>query len=344
MAQYFEQIMQSINNSEIRVALEKLFAITGIGKGSAIGSGGGEIVADVTGSLTGNVTGNVTGTLVGAATKQVVTTKPQNALNAVGILTWDTFATIGDTITIGTREYIFVADGTKAADGEIDIGAATAADSQAEIVAAIAGDGVSAVNTDVVISAFDAADAAFVTAITPGAAGVAIATVTVPTTATNKFTAATLLGGTDGTIAEAGTVILAGGYRYTTIDGNDLNGKNWKVQAVAPYIGANTSYEVIGSVVDLGETDFESDTIFLSGAAACTVVDWTPTPGVTYILHCSESTNNPVVTLTSGITINAAGNDKMTFPDADDTIVLKCLTATRLVVLSNDGGVTLATA
>jgi len=194
------------------------------------------------------------------------------------------------------------------------------------------------------MSDFNAADAAIVTAITPGADGNDIATTESTDAATNKFTAATQLGGTDGTTGEAGTVILADGYQYTTIDGNTATQKNWKQLPLPQFIGDSTSYQVIATVVDLGETDFESNTVFLSGAAACTVVDWTPTPGVTYILHCTESTNDPVVTLTSGITINAAGNDKMTFEDADDTIVLKCLTATRMVILSNDNGVTLATA
>jgi len=85
MAQTFEQILQSINNSEIRIALENLFAIVGVGTGDSVEGGSGPITADVTGDLTGNVTGNVTGTLVGPATKQVVTTAPQNALNALGM-------------------------------------------------------------------------------------------------------------------------------------------------------------------------------------------------------------------------------------------------------------------
>jgi hypothetical protein len=57
----FEQILQSINNSEIRIALEKLFALCGV----STGSDGSAINQNVIGSLTGNVTGNVTGDLLG---------------------------------------------------------------------------------------------------------------------------------------------------------------------------------------------------------------------------------------------------------------------------------------
>ena len=63
----FEQILQSINNSEIRIALEKLFALCGVSTGNS-GSG---IVQDVVGNLTGNVVGNVTGDQLGDMTGDV---------------------------------------------------------------------------------------------------------------------------------------------------------------------------------------------------------------------------------------------------------------------------------
>ena len=65
--QNFEQILQSINNTEIRYALELLFGFAGVAKGNS-GSG---IVKDVTGNLTGNVTGNVTGDQLGDMTGDV---------------------------------------------------------------------------------------------------------------------------------------------------------------------------------------------------------------------------------------------------------------------------------
>ena len=61
----FEQILQSINNSEIRVALEKLFALAGISTGSDGTSLSQNVIGDVTGNVTGNVTGDVTGDVIG---------------------------------------------------------------------------------------------------------------------------------------------------------------------------------------------------------------------------------------------------------------------------------------
>jgi hypothetical protein len=329
--QNFEQILQGINNSEIRIALEALFGLVNVGTGSD--GTNLELVGDLTGDVTGDLTGTADLTLAltpGSA--------PVNAVKAGGILTWDTFATIGDTITIGTREYVFVADGTKSADGEIDIGSATAADSQVEILAAIDGSDLnSAINTDVVLSAFDAADACIVTAITAGVVGNAIATVTVPNDASNKFTAATLLLGVDGTVGDAGTTIVANGNTYTAKAANTIADANWKKLPQTPFLGTGAGVQTIASVVDLGETDFDSDVVFLDGSVACTITDWTPTPGVVYVLNCTESTTDPVVNLTAGITVDAAGNDILTFDTAEDTIVLKMISAARMVILSNDG-------
>jgi hypothetical protein len=336
--QNFEQILQGINNSEIRIALELLFGFAGVGNGNTGDAVVKDVIGDLTGNVTGNVEGNVVGTLSGRATRLVSTTAPINAVNAAGVLTWDTFATIGDTILIGTRTYTFVADGTKSADGEIDIGASTAAHSQIEILAAIDGtDTNSAVNTDVVMSAFDASDQCIVTAITPGVDGNDIATVTTVNDATNKFTAATQLLGVDGTIADQGTIILDAGFMYIAKEAATAINKVWKSIPLPQFAGDSVAQQDIASVVDLGETDFESPMVFLDGSAACTVTDWTPTVGVTYIINCIESTNDPVVNLTSGITVDASDNDILTFDTAEDTIVLKCITATRLVIVSNDG-------
>lgn len=49
--QNFEHILQSVNNSELRQALEALFGIFGIGTGDAAGSA--SLVADLTGNITG---------------------------------------------------------------------------------------------------------------------------------------------------------------------------------------------------------------------------------------------------------------------------------------------------
>ena len=78
----FEQILQSINNSEIRIALERLFAMAGIGPGSDGTSLSQNVVGDVTGDLTGDVTGNVVGNVTGAQTG--------NRKDTIGTLVVDT--------------------------------------------------------------------------------------------------------------------------------------------------------------------------------------------------------------------------------------------------------------
>jgi hypothetical protein len=76
MAQYFEQILQSINNSEIRIALEKLFAIMGVGTGAQVGDPGfvGNITGNVTGDQLGNQVGDSTGKLLLAETVSLAPT------------------------------------------------------------------------------------------------------------------------------------------------------------------------------------------------------------------------------------------------------------------------------
>jgi hypothetical protein len=70
MAQTFAQILQSINNSEIRIALEMIMKIAGVNPGDITGPSTlvGDLTGDVTGDLTGNVTGNVDGNLDGLVT------------------------------------------------------------------------------------------------------------------------------------------------------------------------------------------------------------------------------------------------------------------------------------
>ena len=58
---------------------------------------------------------------------------------------------------------------------------------------------------------------------------------------------------------------------------------------------------------------------------------------MTYIFHCIESTNDPVLNLTTGITVNAGGDDIITFGDPEDTVTMKCVTASRLVIINNSG-------
>ena len=129
-------------------------------------------------------------------------------VKASGTLTVDTRPTAGDTLTIGTKTYIFVPVGTANSAGEISIGADLAG-AQAAIVAAINGtDGVNAPHPKVTAAAF-AANASVITALIGGTAGNAIATTETFTAATNIFAAATLGSGTNCTAVNTAIAIIA---------------------------------------------------------------------------------------------------------------------------------------
>jgi len=123
---------------------------------------------------------------------------------AAGTLTVDTQPTAGDTFTIGSRVYTFLAEGaraTKANDSaaEITIGSDLAA-TQAAIVAAINGTGSFLNQPDPLVTAGDfSTNDSVLTARTVGTAGNGIATTETFTGGTNVFDAATLGTTTAGT-------------------------------------------------------------------------------------------------------------------------------------------------
>ena len=143
MAQKFEHILQSINNSEIRIALEALFAIAGIGPGQSTGS---PIEQDIigntagvhTGAVTGDVTGSIDGAIVDGDTLITKTLTPVNAVaseakltssgamvpaeHAESVLTSSgANAAEDDTVTIGATVYTFKDDPTGIAFA-VDVG------------------------------------------------------------------------------------------------------------------------------------------------------------------------------------------------------------------------------
>jgi len=156
-----------------------------------------------------------------AQTKTVATNIAVNiaavSTKAAGTLTVYTKPTSGDTMTIGSKTYIFVPVGTANADGEISIGA-DAADAQSNIVAAINGtDGVNAAHPDVTAGTF-ASDDCTITALIGGTAGNAITTTETFTAATNVFAAATLGSGADCSAANTAAALIA------AINANDTQG------------------------------------------------------------------------------------------------------------------------
>lgn len=154
MAQKFQDILTMIQNSQIRVALERMFAIIGVSgsdtastftiDGDITGDVTGDLTGDVTGDVTGNVTGDLTGNVVGNVTGNVVgnvtgdlTGKakqindgadPVNAIAAQGTLDVTGVVIDGETVTIDGVVYEFDTDGVvTGSNTQVDIsGGATA--------------------------------------------------------------------------------------------------------------------------------------------------------------------------------------------------------------------------
>lgn len=85
----------------------------------------------------------------------------------------------------------------------------------------------------------------------------------------------------------------------------------------------------------LGDVDFPTTLITLNGTAACVITGWTPTVGKVYIITCVTSvSNSPTLTLSSGITWEGT-NDLATFDAVGETLTVVCVSATRLMIISN---------
>ena len=177
-------------------------------------------------------------------------------------LTVDNQPTSGDTMTIGSKEYIFVPAGTANADGEISIGTSLAT-AQANIVAAINGsDGVNDPHPQVTAGNFTA-NASAITALVGGAAGNNITTTETFTAGTNVFSAAKLATGADCTAANAITALVAAVTAFDTQGVGAADGAGDTVDFTADIAG------VIGNNIVIGETmangAFAGDATKLSG-------------------------------------------------------------------------------
>jgi hypothetical protein len=90
-----------------------------------------------------------------------------------------------------------------------------------------------------------------------------------------------------------------------------------------------------------GQVTKDVSFVVLNGAS--TGVDVTidsPTAGRWLVVTCSDSTNDCTARLVAG-TFDGT-NNKATFPDAADTLVLFGVSSTRFVIVENIGGVTLS--
>jgi hypothetical protein len=156
MSQTFSQILQSINNSEIRIAIEMIMNIAGIQPGDSTGPSTltGDLTGDVTGNLTGNVTGDVTGNSAGVHTGAVTgdvtgsvdgavvdgdtlitkTLTPVNAVASEGLVTWIDGATQGEIVTIGADVYEIDIDAAGTTGGNFAIVLTTGGGTSKEVV------------------------------------------------------------------------------------------------------------------------------------------------------------------------------------------------------------------
>lgn len=117
--------------------------------------------------------------------------------------------TAGDTMTIGTKTFIFVPNSTANANGEIDVGADLAA-TKLNVVAAILGtDGFNTPHPEVKCDAAFLGDDLAITALIGGVAGNLIGTTETFTDQTNVFTAVTLGNGVDCIALDAVTALVA---------------------------------------------------------------------------------------------------------------------------------------
>jgi len=93
-----------------------------------------------------------------------------------------------------------------------------------------------------------------------------------------------------------------------------------------------------------GTADMSQFEIIKLGSTAATAVNLiNPVIGrIYYITATGTGTNNRVVTFT-GCTINATGNNTATLNAIDELLVVKCVTATTYIVISNVGAVALST-
>jgi hypothetical protein len=139
---------------------------------------------------------------------------PVNGVSASRVLTVDTQPTAGDTFTIASKVYTFVAAGTADADGEINLGADLTA-TKPLIVTAINGGGFNTAHPEFTAAAFSSNNMT-ITAIVKGTASNGKATTETFTAGTNVWAGATTTGGIDGTLGQAKELRYYGGFMYFT--------------------------------------------------------------------------------------------------------------------------------
>lgn len=185
-------------------------------------------------------------------------------------LTMDTNPTAGDTMTIGTKVFTFVPNGTANADGEIDVEALLAG-TQTNVIAAIKGTDHNDPHPLVTCDDAFLADVLAITALVGGTAGNNIATTETFTAGTNVFSAVALQNGTDCSATDAVTALVAAITASDTQGVGAADGAGDTVDLTADVAG------VIGNAIIIGETmangAFAAGAVLLSGGVDGTVGD-----------------------------------------------------------------------
>ena len=239
MSQTFSQILQSINNSEIRIALEMIMALVGLQPGDstgpstlvASGTFTGNVIGDVTGNVAGNVTGdvsgNVTGDLTGTATvaeRITADDPPVNAAKADFLLTFTDGSGDGELIVVGADTYEIDIDAGGVTEGNIAVdlitGAVTKENAATAFTAAVVG------NAGSLFAATDPSDGTVV--MTSKIAGVLYNDVVIDTTgAAHCSDDGASAGGIDGTVGSEGEIRFDTAAVYVCTADNDITGDNW---------------------------------------------------------------------------------------------------------------------
>lgn len=184
-----------------------------------------------------------------------------------GVLTLPTQPTAGDTMTIGTKVYTFVADGDEAEDGDISVGTDLAS-AKLAIVAAIKGlDSINTAHPLVTSSAFAGNDATL-TAFVGGTVGDTIPTTETFTAVGNVFAAVTLGSGVDCTAANAITALVAAITASDTQGVGAADGAGDTVVLTADVAGTVGNLIVISETMGTGA--FASSATKLSGGVDST--------------------------------------------------------------------------
>jgi hypothetical protein len=234
----FEQILCSINNSEIRQSLEKLFALVGVGTGSDGTSLSQDVVGDLTGDVTGDLTGNVNATTVDADTLTTTTQTPVNAVAATSVLTMADVGVDGDILIIGDDTYE-LDTGAGVVEGNIAVDVSGGVTKQQTVTALVAAQVSS--GTEAVSFTDNSDDTMGIASDVAGVLGMLIAfdDSNLTNGSINQYTATDFLGGTvagvDGTPGSKGQIVWDASYIYVCVLANTIADANWERAGISSY-------------------------------------------------------------------------------------------------------------